>query len=162
VPEKALHLTAYKAAMLIGLGMVLGVGCVGLLQQIPKARGNEEPAIRQVLEAQVRAWNSGDIDGFMEGYWQSESLTFRSGGTTTLGYEATKSRYKKRYQTPGSEMGNLTFSEIQVELLGTEAIVTGAWKLVRLKDQPQGLFTLRLRKMPEGWKIISDHTSAAE
>jgi ketosteroid isomerase-like protein len=59
-------------------------------------------------------------------------------------------------------MGTLTFSEIVIEPIGEQAIVTGAWKLTRTKDQPHGLFTLRLRRFSEGWLIISDHTSSAD
>ena len=102
--------------------------------------------------------------GFMAGYWNSPDLTFFSGATQTQGWQATLERYRKKYQAPGAEMGKLEFSDLQVELLGTQgAFVRGRWRLT-LSDakQPHGLFTLVFREFPEGWRVIHDHTSAAE
>jgi beta-aspartyl-peptidase (threonine type) len=57
-------------------------------------------------------------------------------------------------------MGKLTFSGIEVELLGeTTAIVRGKWKLVKSKETDEGLYSLLLKKKPEGWRIVHDHTS---
>lgn len=124
-----------------------------------------EADLRAVLTAQQDAWNRGDLDGFMAGYWESEELRFASGGTVTTGYAATKARYFKRYKADGKEMGTLTFSEVSVEVLTPElAIVRGRWRLKYEKsaEQPHGLYTLTLRKFANGWKITTDHTSAAE
>jgi beta-aspartyl-peptidase (threonine type) len=121
--------------------------------------------VRAVLEAQVSAWNRGDLPGFMATYWTDDRLTFASGGTLTRGWQATLDRYRKRYQEGGQEMGTLTFSELAVEPLGESAAwVRGRYGLVftRSDDRPTGLFTLVLRKLPEGWRIVHDHTSAAE
>jgi ketosteroid isomerase-like protein len=149
-------------ALALGIGVVLGIALVGFLERLERGNTPGEPAIRQVLDDQVTAWNAGNIEGFMEGYWQSEDLAFRSGDTVTRGYNATLARYKSRYQAPGTEMGQLAFTDLNIDILGREAIVTGAWHLTRKADAPHGLFTLRLRYFPEGWKIITDHTSAAE
>src|SRR5262245_13676943 len=113
-----------------------------------------EQAIRRVLDDQVRAWNRGDLKGFMEGYWKSDKLTFSSGGDQTSGWQATLDRFRKRYQGEGREMGKLSFTEIKVEMLGPDsAFVRGRWQLVRSKDRPGGLFTLIFRRLPEGWRI---------
>jgi beta-aspartyl-peptidase (threonine type) len=121
-----------------------------------------DAAIRRVLEAQVEAWNKGDLEAFMTGYWQSPELSFYSGGDKYRGWQATIERYRKRYQSEGQEMGRLTFSELDVQVLGPDnALVRGRWQLVRSKDKPGGLFTLIFRRFPEGWRIIHDHTSAA-
>jgi beta-aspartyl-peptidase (threonine type) len=120
-----------------------------------------EEAIRGVLDAQVAAWNRGDIEAFMAGYWQSPELSFFSGSERTQGWEATLERYRKRYQSEGQEMGRLTFSELRVDVLGPDsAFVRGRWQLVRSKDRPGGLFTLLFRRFPEGWRIVHDHTSS--
>ncbi len=120
-----------------------------------------EEAIRQVLDAQVTAWNRGDVEAFMAGYWQSPELSFFSGSERTQGWEATLQRYRKRYQSEGQEMGRLTFSELRVDVLGPDsALVRGRWQLVRSKDRPGGLFTLIFRRLPEGWRIVHDHTSS--
>lgn len=119
-------------------------------------------AIQSVLDAQASAWNKGDLEAFMDGYWRSPKLSFASGATMTRGWEATLERYKKRYKSEGREMGKLTFSELEVELLAPDnALVRGRWQLVRSKDKPGGVFTLIFRKLPEGWRIIHDHTSGS-
>jgi beta-aspartyl-peptidase (threonine type) len=125
----------------------------------PSSKGDEE-AVRGVLEAQVKAWNKGDLEEFMKGYWNSPELTFISGGKRTRGWQATLDSYRKRYQSEGQEMGKLSFSELQVELLGTDAaFVRGRFALERKKDKPTGLFTLVFKRFPEGWRIVHDHTS---
>jgi beta-aspartyl-peptidase (threonine type) len=119
-----------------------------------------QDAIRKLLLAQQRAWNKGDLEGYMDGYWKSPELTFTSGGEQTKGWEATLERYRKRYKTDGKEMGTLTFSDLKVEMLGPDsAFVRGKFQLVRSKDQPAGLFTLILKRLPEGWRIVHDHNS---
>lgn len=122
---------------------------------------DEETAVRAVLEAQVAAWNKADIDGFMIGYWKDEKLTFISGGDITRGWEPTRERYIKKYQADGKDkMGKLSFGDLNVEILGpTAAMVRGRFDLVRGDKTDWGRFTLVLRKLPEGWRIIHDHTS---
>jgi ketosteroid isomerase-like protein len=122
-----------------------------------------EQHVRELLESQATAWNRGDLLGFMNGYWQSEQLTFCSGNTITKGWQATFDRYRKRYQQDGQEMGQLTFDDVQVELLTDDlALVRGRWKLKLTKAQPDGLYTLQVKRFPDGWKVVYDHTSAAE
>lgn len=123
-----------------------------------------ERDVRAVLDDQVAAWNKADIDGFMKGYWKSEKLTFISGGSITQGWEPTRERYVKRYTADGKDkMGKLTFDEVYVEGLSNEsAMVRGVFKLVRGDQHDTGRFTLVLRKLPEGWRIVHDHTSVAE
>ncbi|HEX7960973.1 MAG TPA: nuclear transport factor 2 family protein [Terriglobales bacterium] len=121
-----------------------------------------EQQITATLHAQVEAWNRGDLDGFMHGYWNSPDLTFFSGATVTKGWQPTLDRYRKRYQSAGNEMGKLDFDDLQITLFDADsAIVRGRWKLTMSNGkQPGGLFTLILRRKPEGWRIIHDHTSA--
>ena len=96
----------------------------------------------------------------MEGYWKSDSLVFTSGGNVTRGWTTTLERYRKAYATR-ELMGTLSFSDLEISVLDkTTAWVLGKWKLTREKDTPHGIFTLVLRRFPEGWKIIHDHTSS--
>jgi ketosteroid isomerase-like protein len=123
--------------------------------------GDPAKAIRQVLDDQSAAWNKGDLLGFMAGYWKSDDLSFYSGNTKTAGWKATLERYQKRYQAEGKEMGKLAFTEISIEMLGTDhALVRGRFKLALSKEEPTGIFTLVLKRLPEGWKIVHDHTSS--
>jgi beta-aspartyl-peptidase (threonine type) len=115
--------------------------------------------VLDLLEKQVAAWNEGNIDRFMEPYWKSDELTFSSGGQITRGYSATSERYKTRY--PNREaMGRLSLSDFEFLWLAPGAMqVLGVWKLER-EEPVEGRFTLVLRKFPDGWKIVHDHTSA--
>lgn len=117
--------------------------------------------VRAVIDAQVEAWNRGDLDTFMSGYWQSPDLTFFSGATRTSGFDGTLARYRKQYQVDGQEMGKLKFPELKVTLLGADAaFVRGEWNLTRDKETLGGLFTLVFRKIAGAWKIVHDHTAA--
>jgi ketosteroid isomerase-like protein len=119
-----------------------------------------EEAVRRVLNEQVEAWNKGDLEGFMTGYWNSPDLSFSSGKDRTRGWQATMERYVKRYRSDGNEMGKLTFSELDVDVLSHDAaLVRGRWHLKRSKDELGGLFTLIFKRLPEGWRIVHDHTS---
>jgi uncharacterized protein (TIGR02246 family) len=134
-----------------------------LLVLAPTLRaGNAAAEIRAVLEAQTAAWNRGDIDGFMQGYDQSDSLRFASGGTITRGWQAALERYKKHYPDRAA-MGTLTFTLIEIKVLSPDAaVVFGQWELARAQDHPHGLFTLTLQRETEGWRIVADHTSSAD
>ncbi|WP_211254869.1 YybH family protein [Nevskia soli] len=119
-------------------------------------------SIRTVLAEQAAAWNRGDIDGFMQGYWNSEQLRFASGDSVTYGWAAANQRYHAHYPDRAA-MGTLEFSGLDVELLAPDAaVVFGHWALQREHDRPHGLFTLVLRKTADGWRISRDHTSAAD
>lgn len=119
-------------------------------------------AVRRLLDEQVAAWNRGDLEGFMGGYWRSDSLSFFSGGNATRGWRTTLERYRRRYQGEGREMGRLAFDVQDVSLPARGvAVVRGGWSLAMKDSAPHGLFTLVLRWFPEGWRVVHDHTSTA-
>jgi beta-aspartyl-peptidase (threonine type) len=150
--EESMHRSLSPCLALLALPVVLAA-------QTPGA--DEAKAIRAVLDAQVVAWNKGDLEGFMAGYWKSPDLTFYSSKTKVRGWEATLERYRKRYQAEGREMGKLAFSDLDIELLGRDrALVRGRFQLTLKDASPAGLFTLILKKLPEGWRIVHDHTSS--
>ena len=124
--------------------------------------GSAEPEIRAVIQAQQAAWNRGDIDAFMQGYASARSTTFVSEDSITRGWQTVRDRYKKKY-SDRAKMGTLTFSDLEiVPLNGNAAIALGRWRLKRAKDEPHGRFTLIFRRLPEGWRVVHDHTSAAK
>ena len=127
----------------------------------PKGRQAGRSDIRAVLDAQEEAWNRGDIDAFLKGYWHSPDLTFSGSNGIFRGWDAVMARYKKNY--PGrSAMGTLDFSKLEFRFLGSDAaLVLGHWHLKREKDEIGGVFTLIFQRFPEGWRIIHDHTSAS-
>lgn len=152
--------------------VALGLATLGLLfSGAPALAGPQTPAtaethIRSLLDDQIKAWNVGDLEKFMEGYWRSPKLTFFSAGRKLEGWDATIDRYRKTYQAEGKEMGKTTFSELDVQVLGPDgAVVRGRWRLVQSDGKELGgLFTLIFRKFEGGpyggWKIIHDHTSS--
>jgi beta-aspartyl-peptidase (threonine type) len=116
--------------------------------------------IQAVLDRQAEAWNRQDLEGFMDGYWNSPDLTFYSGATAVSGWQTTIDRYRARYQSEGAEMGHLEFSDLKIELLGPgAAFVRGRWHLDMSSGEQGGLYTLTFRKLADGWKIVHDHTS---
>ena len=122
---------------------------------------NDEAAVRAVLEQQLREWNAGNLAGFMGTYARSENTHFASGGTLRLGWQDVFNRYKERYGDPAA-MGVTTFSGLEVTMLGPDtAMAFGRWHQKGSKGEGSGLFTLILRRLPEGWRIVHDHTSAA-
>jgi beta-aspartyl-peptidase (threonine type) len=125
------------------------------------ALATPESEVKHTLDAQVAAWNKKDLAGYMAGYWKSDLLTFYSGGTITRGWQATLERYRKRYQGEGKEMGTLEFRELTVEPLGPEAAVArGRFHLAMSAGKElDGLFTVIFKKLPEGWRIVHDHSS---
>jgi beta-aspartyl-peptidase (threonine type) len=150
---------------MIGLGLLTAV--VLAHQELALGSGDSDEriqAIRAVLDRQVANWNKGDLDGFLTGYWNSPKLVFQSGGQRYDGFDAMRERYRRRYQAEGKQMGRLTFSAVEVEPLGPEAVMArGRWQLLMSDgSRPGGLFTVIFRKLPDGWKIIHDHTSADE
>ena len=122
----------------------------------------EVGAITALLEQQDDAWNRGDIDAFMNGYWRSPELRFASGGDVTRGWDETNARYHRVYAT-ADLMGRLVTSDYEIVLLSPDAAIAhGAWLLERAGDRPSGLYTLVLRKIDGEWLIVSDTTTSAD
>ncbi len=146
------------AALWVGLTAAASSAATEIEQRSSK----NDADIRAVMSAQIAAWNRRDIDGFMNGYARSGATEFISGDKLTRGWQTVRDRYKKKYDSR-AKMGTLTFSELKItRLCGDAALVIGRWKLVRERDKPHGRFTLLFRRTPEGWRIVHDHTSAAE
>ncbi len=143
----------------------LAAGCTVNLNvndtQLLGTSETQEDRILAVLEMQQAAWNSGDIPGFMSGYWQSPDLRFASGGTVTKGWQQTLDRYMTNYKDRAA-MGTLSFTNLEVSLIGDDdAVVHGGWALERNGDTPSGLFTLLFRKVSGEWLVVSDTTTSA-
>jgi len=163
------------ASTLIGLPFI----CCGCLapSRAPAAPPDrsQERLIRDTLDEQVAAWNRGDIDGFMEGYWKSDALTFSSGGRVTRGWNATRDRYHARYGTR-EKMGTLSFVDLEISMLEERhALVLGRYRLAFADGRAPaaGGFSLVMARVEDvvgdekaradgrdGWVVIHDHTSA--
>ncbi len=115
--------------------------------------------ISDVLITQEKAWNKGDLHGFMEHYWQNDSLTFISKKGIKKGWNSVYEGYKKSYADKG-EMGTLSFKIFKIDLVGPkDALVLGSWKVVNASGTFEGYFTLWFKKINRHWLIVQDHTS---
>lgn len=125
-------------------------------------RAADRGAIESVLRAQQEAWNRGDVDAFLTGYWHSPELTFSGSNGVSRGWDGVLARYKKNYPDRAA-MGQLDFSDLEFRFLGADfALVLGHWHLKREKGDIGGVFSLVWQRFPQGWKIIHDHTSAVQ
>jgi len=143
------------------LTIIFCTSVAAIVSAVPTQSQNATAQIRSVLRAQQDAWNRGDIDGFMNGYARSASTVFVSEDTIRRGWETVRERYRKKY-SDRAKMGTLAFLDLEIMLLSPDAgVVLGRWSLKRANDQPHGRFTLIFKRLPEGWRIVHDHTSSA-
>jgi ketosteroid isomerase-like protein len=120
---------------------------------------SDQAQIRKLLSDQVKAWNQGNIDRFMKGYWESDSLLFVGHNGITRGYANTLKDYKNFYPDT-VKMGKLFFELQRIEpLAGDYCFVCGKWLLKRTIGDTGGYFTLLFHRINGEWKIIADHTS---
>ena len=124
-----------------------------------QAQKQDESEVRKLLLQQTEAWNRGDINGFMQTYWQNDSLMFIGKDGVTWGWKNTLERYKKGY--PDKEtMGQLSFEVVQVKKLSKEYFfIVGKWMLKRNAGDLSGHYTLLMKRIKGEWKIITDHSS---
>lgn len=123
------------------------------------AQHNDEQDIRTLMANQETAWNKGDVDAFMLGYWNNDSLLFVGSKGPAYGWKTTLEGYKKRYPDT-TAMGKLQFTILELRLLSDDdAFVLGKWHLSRTIGDIGGYFTLLFRKINGKWYIVSDHTS---
>jgi ketosteroid isomerase-like protein len=151
--------------VVLGLVLVLlfamGVR-TGRQTRAAEGREADRGAITGVLKAQQAAWNRGEVDAFLVGYWHSPELTFSGKNGVSRGWDGVMARYKKNYPDQAT-MGQLEFSELEFRFLGPDAaLVLGHWHLQRDRGDIGGVFSLVWQRLPEGWKIVHDHTSAVE
>ena len=131
--------------------------------QLASGDGNESDnaQIRALLVQQTAAWNRGDIEAFMAGYWKSEETEFVGANGVSRGWQALFDRYRKNYPDRKA-MGRLAFSNLEIHVVCADAAYAiGQFELKRETDRPTGFFTLNFRKFPEGWRIVTDHTTGS-
>lgn len=139
--------------------LLIAACMICLLPVAAQAQSADEKAIRQLLAEQTTAWNKGNIEEFMKGYWENDSLMFIGKSGVTYGYQNTLNNYKKNYNGP-DQMGTLTFNLIKVERLSPEYyFVVGKWHLKRNAGDVGGHYNLLFRKIKGKWVIIADHSS---
>lgn len=152
--EVAIPKCLYSVAMIRILALLIVLSPLAIAQA-------PNSGLRRILSDQTAAWNRGDLVGFMQGYRHSPDVTFFSGDQIIRGWESTLQRYRDKYQSTGKEMGKLSFTDENVQMLGSRAaLVTARWHL-EMKDgkRLEGLTTLLCKRLKEGWRIVHDHSS---
>jgi ketosteroid isomerase-like protein len=123
------------------------------------AQNKTELKLIQLLHQQDECWNKGDIEGFMQTYWKSDSLMFIGKSGVTYGWTNTLNNYKRGYPDTAA-MGRLHFTLIKIQRLSSRYYsVVGKWHLTRTAGNLQGYFTLLMRKIKGKWLIVADHSS---
>lgn len=146
----------------IRTGFLLTLAGLATAPAVGDDEAKAETEVRALLDRQVADWNRRDLDAFCDGYWKSPKLVFQSAGEKNVGWDAMRARYRSKYQGEGREMGTLAFRDLEIEPLGSEsAYARGRWELALSEGRKAGgLFTVIVRKVPEGWRIVHDHTSS--
>ena len=123
------------------------------------AQSKDEISIRKILEEQTKAWNQGDIEKFMQGYWKNDSLMFIGKTGINWGWQKTLENYKRGYPDT-TAMGKLSFDIILVKKLSSEYYyLVGKWMLARSIGNLSGYYNLLFKKINGQWFIIADHSS---
>ena len=145
---------------LISAYLYLPARTAAAMPEAQAAAKDPSSEIRAVLSAQQAAWNRGDLQAFLEGYWNSPELTFAGSDGIVRGYDGLLERYRKSYPDQ-AHRGELEFSQLEIRPLGSDfALVLGRWHLKRQIGDAGGVFSLVFHRFPVGWRIIHDHTSA--
>lgn len=130
-----------------------------LSTQVVNAQSKDELGIRTILAAQTSEWNKGNLESFMKGYWESDSLMFIGKSGITYGWKKTLDNYKKGYPDTAA-MGKLNFELVTVKRLSKDYFfVVGKWHLTRSIGNIGGAYTLLFRKIKNQWVIVTDHSS---
>lgn len=122
-------------------------------------KNDAEEKINALMQAQEKAWNRGDLQAFMQPYWQSDSVLFIGQNGVQNGWQATLKNYQKTYGSKAA-MGNLRFENTNFKKIDkTNAWVLGKWTLFRNTDTLSGYYTLLWQRKNGQWLIIADHSS---
>lgn len=153
------QLPTQKSAMRILFLLLFTGGLFMPVLSSAQAKGNAEASIRNLLAHQVDAWNRGDLQGFMQGYWNNDSLVFIGKNGFTYGWHSTLANYRKGYPDTAA-MGKLHFDLLELKRISGKAyFVAGKWKLTRSIGNAGGAFSLLFRKIAGRWYIVADHSS---
>lgn len=119
----------------------------------------DEKSIKKIIDDQIKYWNQGNLDEFVKGYWNNDSLMFIGQNGVTYGYQNTLNNYKKSYSDT-VQMGKLGLEIIKVQKLSDEYyFMVGKWFLQRSVGNLKGHYTLLFRKIDNQWVIVADHSS---
>lgn len=119
-----------------------------------------QQAILAIMDGHEKAWNRGDIQELLDGYWRDDRLRYAFNDEVHHSYANIEASFLKRYPGPAT-MGKLAFTDVEISVLSDcDALVFGRWTLERDDTQTTGLLTVHFRKIDGAWLTVSDHTSS--
>jgi len=147
-----------KIVKLIVLVSFIVTSCTMPTKKAEIASEADVKGIKEVLHQSAIDWSKGDLEAYMNAYWNSPSLKFIGSRGVTYGWQQTLDNYKKGYPTQ-EHTGTLTFDLIHVDFLADKVYsVIGKYHLERTVGEANGIFTLVFKEINGEWKIIVDHS----
>jgi len=139
--------------------LFISIICLIISSCSTSSEEQDKKAILAVMDAQQIAWSKHDLEGFMQGYWKSDSLKFYGSNWVTLGWEKTLANYKRGYPTP-DHSGTLKFKINDISKINEGAyFLMGEYHLTRKVGDANGIFMIIFKKINGEWKIIADTSS---
>lgn len=136
------------------------VGLLAACARGPQPTPDPTTELERLMLLSARAWNAGDLDGFLVTYARDSATTFVTSRGPIYGFEVIRGRYAGRF-APGAERDSLTFADFTVRMLGSDYVLSTARYVLTRGDSvtATGPFTVIWERRPEGWRMIHDHTS---
>lgn len=140
--------------------LTLAIVVLSACAPYPAPPADPTPELEALLEQSARAWNAGDLDGFLITYARDSATTFVTTNGPVYGFETIRDRYAPRFE-PGAERDSLHFTAFTVRMMGTDYVLSTARYVLMRGDSvtATGPFTVIWEHRPEGWRMIHDHTS---
>ena len=125
------------------------------------APANPTAEVDAAMNASAAGWNAGNLDRFVAIY--APDATYVTKDALVRGRAAIAARYRPSFLPGGNRRGRLSFQPLARRMLDARHMIYWArWMLAptRAGAKPEmGMTTLVFERRPDGWKIISDHSS---
>jgi uncharacterized protein (TIGR02246 family) len=128
------------------------------------AANSDAQQIYALLLKLFDCWNAHDIDGYLNGYWNSPDLLVLVDSEEYNGWQQLRDSYRLAYPNQDS-MGHITPARIQIKLLKPDvalALIGWSMSFPNSKQNVVGNSMMNLERFDGAWKIVASHTSTAE
>ena len=121
-------------------------------------QSKEEKAILAVMREEERAWNSGNIEAYVDLYAPSDSTRMIYSTGAVYGKDSILAFYKKYW--PKERMGQLTLDGERLEKLSNNYYYVSGFFHVRYGDGKSinGRFSGLMKKINGRWFLYTDHS----
>ena len=148
-------------AVTIGLSLgsvALSAGCASQPVKATQPAADISTEVAAAFQQAVTAWNAGNLDAFVSVY--DVSATFALADDYLLGRAAIRTFYGPNFERDAVRP-QLVIERLDVEVLSRDAALVRGIYQNQLHGQTgrRGTTTLLFRRLPDGWRIIHDHSS---